>query len=321
MKHLTKRFFSINFLKKISSLDIFEKKFISKNLYNKFFICNSVSVINEPIIYTVDDSFNIFHIKHATCKKFIKKKTKLFSGYSLQGNSRVFASKFNPNIRFSSFIVNPENRIKNDIVENFKDALQILYTIPPKGNKNLKGSFLVKAIKGGFRVYCFGILGFLPRSHFLYAQRKRCFALKKRLKIFSKFLYLKKIKKLLKKKLPIPLKRRLLRKALINYKKKIVKKKRALLNHFNFLLGNKNVLKKTFLLRIPLFIGGLKVIPGFRKRNYSKSPKRKRKVISSLLNFVFLSHVKKKKKWRKKKNVAGKKSTKRSNNKKKNVRI
>lgn len=61
-----------------------------------------------------------------------------------------------------------------------------------------------------------------------------------------------------------------------------------------------SLIKKYFLVRLPLFLGSLKVLPGFKKRNYSKTVRKKRKQNIADLNFVFLS-FKQKRKWRKKK--------------------
>jgi len=60
------------------------------------------------------------------------------------------------------------------------------------------------------------------------------------------------------------------------------------------------LIKKYFLVRLPLFLGSLKVLPGFKKRNYSKTARKKRRQNLTDLNFVFLS-FKQKRKWRKKK--------------------
>lgn len=47
-------------------------------------------------------------------------------------------------------------------------------------------------------------------------------------------------------------------------------------------------IKKNFLFRFPLFIGKISIYPGFKKNNFSKAQKVKRKVFSSDLNIVFL---------------------------------
>lgn len=124
-----------------SSLEyLHAKKLFSEKIYNKFFIRSSVR--KGKNLKVIDSGSNFFHI--ASHRPL---------GSAFYGKYTVYTSQLNKQLKFKHFTA--QETIKAP------DLLNTFLMFPLAKISML----LIKPIKGGFRAYSAGMLGFLPRSH------------------------------------------------------------------------------------------------------------------------------------------------------------
>jgi hypothetical protein len=116
------------------------KKLFSEKIYNKFFLRSSVR--KGKTLKVVDSGSSFFHIS-----------SNQFLGSSFYGKCVVYTSQLNKHLKFKHFSAQ-EPLKKANLLEAFLKFPQAKLSM-----------ILIKPIKGGFRAYCAGMLGFLPRSH------------------------------------------------------------------------------------------------------------------------------------------------------------
>jgi hypothetical protein len=138
--------------------DIINKKFLNKNIYEKFYIRGSLLGLKNIQILDNNSAFYNFPVQNMP-KIYSTKTTKCFEGFSLNANSFFYRNKLNNTLKFRSFILN-SLKYKN-LIDSFYNSLEVL---------NIWGSpfnslMVLKPVKGGFSCYSSGFFGFLPRSH------------------------------------------------------------------------------------------------------------------------------------------------------------
>ena len=125
----------------LSSIELLQsKKLFSEKVYNKFFIRSAVR--KGKTLKVIDSGSNFFHIlSKQTC------------GSSFYGKYAVYTNQLNKQLKFKYFSAQETLKPSNFLNTFLMFPLSKLSMI------------LLKPIKGGFRAYCAGMLGFLPRSH------------------------------------------------------------------------------------------------------------------------------------------------------------
>jgi hypothetical protein len=116
------------------------KKLFSEKIYNKFFIRSSVR--KGKNLKVIDSGSSFFHIL-----------SNQVIGSSFYGKYTIYTSQLNKQLKFKHF--SAQKYVK------MPDLLNTFLTFPLAKISMI----LLKPIKGGFRSYCAGMLGFLPRSH------------------------------------------------------------------------------------------------------------------------------------------------------------
>jgi hypothetical protein len=116
------------------------KKLFSEKIYNKFFIRSSVR--KGKNLKVIDSGSNFFHISSSQVL-----------GSSFYGKYTVYTSQLNKHLKFKHFSAQ-ESLKKTNLLNTF-----LMFPLAKIS------MILIKPIKGGFRAYCAGMLGFLPRSH------------------------------------------------------------------------------------------------------------------------------------------------------------
>mgnify|MGYP003957090453 FL=1 len=116
------------------------KKLFSEKIYNKFFIRSSVR--KGKNLKVIDSGSNFFHIPSQQAL-----------GSSFYGKYMIYTSQLNKHLKFKHFSAQQPSK-KIDLLTTF-----LMFPLAKLS------MILVKPIKGGFRAYCAGMLGFLPRSH------------------------------------------------------------------------------------------------------------------------------------------------------------
>jgi len=116
------------------------KKLFSEKIYNKFFIRSSVR--KGKNLKVIDSGSNFFHIA-----------SNQTIGSSFYGKYTVYTSQLNKQLKFKHFSAQTTVKMP-DLLNNF-----LMFPLAKIS------MILIKPIKGGFRAYCAGMLGFLPRSH------------------------------------------------------------------------------------------------------------------------------------------------------------
>ena len=167
---ILKQVYSKN-LKNIESFN--DKKFFTKNLYGKFLVRSSVS--ENFNLHVLDNNKHFFNISSASLQKFVKSNE---TEDILIGNS-LFAREFEYKNKLNNFIT-----IKTFIVNNkpIKEASFVtsLYNLLKTTRKESQSSLiLLNPKKGGFDCYSSGVLGFMPRSHAVFALSKLFLSLSK----------------------------------------------------------------------------------------------------------------------------------------------
>lgn len=220
-----------NFNINIKKNTFLEKKILSYDLYSKAFVRKSdnkgVCVVDYGLFPT-----NVFYKDVVdTGSSFFPKKSSLFH-------------KFNKDLKLESFL--PFLSIENSLVPNLLGNLKIISTAPT----SLRTLLFLNPVKGGFKVYSFGAVGFMPKSHVLLFLNQ----------FYSKYILVS------------------------NFKKDHF----TLVNKSVDMLYNFNIYYKYFFLRIPYSSVGVRISSFTKKRSFSglKSVYYNKK---NSLNFVFLS--------------------------------
>lgn len=136
-----------------------EKKLLSESVYNKFIVRSSL--FKAQNVKVLDNGSNFFHISCYLKKKpFFKKgpivKKNLINGRSVYGKKCFYANQLNKHLRFSFFSSN----------ENFL-PVNLLQNILKKNAIGFSTVLFLKPLKGGYRIYKEGIVGFIPKRHVL----------------------------------------------------------------------------------------------------------------------------------------------------------
>jgi len=128
-----------------------KKKLLNQILFNKSFIRNS---LGSQFLYTIDNysNFSIF--------KNYKKVKSLTVGRAINSSLITFINRLNKDICFQmntcSF-----GQETNNIFENLDKILSSNL----KTTKLFNRLLFLKILKGGFRCYYFGVIGFIPKKH------------------------------------------------------------------------------------------------------------------------------------------------------------
>jgi hypothetical protein len=136
---------------------VFDKAF-NKNVCEKSFIRGSSSVLDTTLI--LDNNSNLSNL-NLLKKKVTKKVSGEFSpGKSLCTSTFFYKNKKNNGLRFKSHILNFGH------CENLLDSSYNLFKSSKFPDKTKDSTLLIlKAVKGGFKCYSSGRIGFLPRFH------------------------------------------------------------------------------------------------------------------------------------------------------------
>jgi len=131
-----------------NNLDSVKKKLVNKIIYNKSYLKNSEF---SKTLYTLDNYYNSSFFTQ-------KKITSLNFANSINSAPNIFTNKLNKEIKFQ---LNTCVFSKCDLnLDKFSKVLE--------SGKNLTKKFstliFLKVVKGGYKCYYFGLLGFLPRS-------------------------------------------------------------------------------------------------------------------------------------------------------------
>lgn len=116
------------------------KKLFSEKIYNKFFIRSAVR--KSKTLKIIDSGSTFFHI---SSKKLL--------GSAFYGKHTIYTSQLNKNLKFKYFSA-------HETAKTTEFLKQFLTFSAAK-----KSMILVKPLKGGYKAFAGGILGFLPRSH------------------------------------------------------------------------------------------------------------------------------------------------------------
>jgi hypothetical protein len=140
-----------------------EKSLLSKNIYNKFLIRSSLAKVKT--IKVLDNGSNFFHISAKTKPSvFFKKSTpkkNFLIGRSFYGRNQIYTNQLNKHLKFKYFSVQETS----STVNNFQTLLQ---------NKSNTFSSIVflNPLKGGYRIYNAGVIGFIPNRHIIKTSTK-----------------------------------------------------------------------------------------------------------------------------------------------------
>jgi hypothetical protein len=136
--------------------NLYNKKLLNTNYYNKFLIRSSL--LNNNNFNIIDNDSNFFNSSTLKLKNFIFSTHTNIEGCSINGKNIMYTNKFNNALKFKSFA-------KNVKVKNFSYVNSFYNLLKLKKTKQNNFLFLLKPVKGGFTCYSSGIVGFLPRSH------------------------------------------------------------------------------------------------------------------------------------------------------------
>jgi hypothetical protein len=144
------------------------KKFLLKNFYEKFLIRSNL--MDSNTIKVLDTDTQIYNVQTANLARLVFNKTSNLEGFSFNARKILYANKRNNLLRFESFLCNFSSQ--HNVLENTYRSLKCF----KKKNKSLLNPVIVlKPIKGGFRCYCSGAVGFLPGSQARKAKEKHFF--------------------------------------------------------------------------------------------------------------------------------------------------
>jgi hypothetical protein len=135
-----------------------EKSLLCKKIYNKFFIRSSLAKVKT--IKVLDNGSNFFHISSKSKPTvFFKKATakkNLVPGRSFYGKNEIYTNQLNKHLKFKYFSAQETNLTFN----NFQTLLQ---------NKSTTFSSVIvlNPLKGGYRIYNSGVIGFIPNRHII----------------------------------------------------------------------------------------------------------------------------------------------------------
>lgn len=135
-----------------------EKNLLSKKIYNKFIIRNTL--LNNKMLKVLDTGSNFFHSSVQRKTKFFSKKFKLkknfINGRSFYGKNYSYTNQLNPSLHFKYFLAHE----RLSTVDLFSKLLNTK-------NTSFSTIIFLNPLKGGYRVYKSGIVGFLPNRHLI----------------------------------------------------------------------------------------------------------------------------------------------------------
>jgi len=134
------------------NIDSLKKKLLNLNLYNKSFLMSNSLFKSEKIILINNYSNESSIIKN-------NYKSKNIIGSSVNSKYTNFSNNtFDPiRFRLNSLSLNHNTSFLNSLYDSFNLFFN-------EQNK-LKYFIILKPIKGGFKTYCSGFIGFVPRKH------------------------------------------------------------------------------------------------------------------------------------------------------------
>lgn len=142
---MTHNTFYVNFEKQ----PFIDKKIFSNCIYSKHFVRNSLSDLNK--IKIIDNYSNFTNI-------FLDSTGEL-AGSSFFPTRFLFKHKYNNILKFSFFLSYKTSLDNNETSKLFKSFTNI-----SSAKDSLRLMLILNPVKGGFKAYSCGFLGFLPRS-------------------------------------------------------------------------------------------------------------------------------------------------------------
>ena len=141
--------------------DLLDKKFLIRNFYGKFLIRSSV--LANLNLHVLDNNHSFFNISSIKLQTFLSSKDSSFIGNSLIAKEFEYKNKLNRSINIKTFLVNNKSTRSKSVLTSFYELLNVT-------RKEYQSSlFLLNPKKGGFDCYSDGVLGFMPRSHAIFA--------------------------------------------------------------------------------------------------------------------------------------------------------
>jgi len=141
--------------------DLLDKKFLIKNFYGKFLIRSSV--LANLNLHVLDNNHSFFNISSIKLQSFLTSKDSSIIGNSLIAKEFEYKNKLNRSINIKTFLVNNKSNRDNSVLKSFYGLLNVT-------RKEYQSSlFLLNPKKGGFDCYSSGVIGFMPRSHAIFA--------------------------------------------------------------------------------------------------------------------------------------------------------
>ncbi len=140
-----------------------EKSLLSKTIYNKFFIRSSLAKVKT--IKVLDNGSNFFHIsvksKPAVFFKKSSSKKNVLTGRSFYGKNHLYTNQLNKHLKFKYFSVQETS----SPVKTFEMLLQ-------NTNPTFSSVIFLNPLKGGYRIYKSGVIGFIPNRHIIKTSTK-----------------------------------------------------------------------------------------------------------------------------------------------------
>jgi hypothetical protein len=125
-----------------------QKKLVNKVIFNKSYIKNSAF---SKTSYVLDNYYNSTFLKSKNASVFT-------NGDSKNSSPHIFTNKLNKDIKFKLITCLFSNKELN--LSKFSKSLESAKSL----SKNFSTLIFLKVVKGGFRCYYFGLIGFLPRA-------------------------------------------------------------------------------------------------------------------------------------------------------------
>lgn len=134
------------FYKNFEKQNFIEKKLFSNIIYSKHLVRSNQRLGNS--IQILDNFSDFFCVTN-----------NLKLGFSLSPTKVMFKHKYDDRVRFNSFL-----NYSNISVKNSKTTSKLYHALQFLGNNKACLMLLLHPIRGGFKAYSCGLLGFLPRG-------------------------------------------------------------------------------------------------------------------------------------------------------------
>lgn len=134
------------FYKNFEQQNFIEKKLFSNIIYSKHLVRSNQNF--SPSVQILDNFSDFFCVTNT-----------LKLGFSLSPTKILFKHKYDDRVKFNSFL-----NYNNISRKNYKTTSKLYHALQFLGNNKACLMLLLHPIRGGFKAYSCGLLGFLPRG-------------------------------------------------------------------------------------------------------------------------------------------------------------